>query len=270
MKQFAVIGNPVAHSRSPDIHAAFAAQFHIALSYRKLPAAHDKFFPTVQAFFERGNGVNVTLPFKEEALKFADKLSNAARLAGAVNTLSRQGGLITGDNTDGIGLVRDIRDNQGFTIAQKSILIIGVGGAARGVLLPLSKEQPGSITLSNRNIDKARMLNDLFKAHTTITVVPLNKLDRHFDLVINATSASLSGEKIALSPAVFNKDTLAYDMVYSKNITPFMQSAAEHRAHIADGLGMLVEQAAASFALWHGIRPETHPVITMIRKQLSD
>ncbi len=268
MKQFAVIGNPIAHSKSPAIHTAFAAQFDIHLSYIKLLAGKGQFLPIATGFFERGTGANITVPFKEEALHFADELSQDAQLAGAVNTLSRQGGVIKGDNTDGIGLVRDICNNHGFDFTGKKVLIIGAGGAARGVILPIARENPASISIANRTHAKAVTLADQFSDYTSIDAVPFAELSQPFDLVINATAASLTGQSLNLNDNIFNSETVAYDMMYARQATPFMQFAGSCGATAIDGLGMLVEQAAKSFAIWHGIMPETAGVITKIRATL--
>ncbi len=268
MKQFAVIGNPIAHSKSPAIHTAFAAQFDIHLSYIKLLAGKGQFSPIATGFFERGTGANITVPFKEEALRFADELSQEARIAGAVNTLSRQGGVIKGDNTDGIGLVRDICNNHGFDFTGKKVLIIGAGGAARGVILPLAGENPTSISITNRTYAKAVALAEHFSDYTSIDAIPLAELSQPFDIVINATAASLTGQHLTLSSDIFNSGTIAYDMMYARQATPFMQFADSCGATAVDGLGMLVEQAAKSFAIWHGIMPETADVITKIRATL--
>lgn len=270
MKQFAVFGNPIAHSKSPDIHRAFAEQFDIDLSYEKVLVSEGKFTAFATGFFERGAGANVTVPFKEDALRFTDKLSEDAKLAGAVNTLSRQRGVIVGDNTDGVGLVKDIRDNHAQTFTGKNVLIIGAGGAARGVILPIARENPQSITLVNRTITKAEQLAEQFLPHVAVTTSPFEKLEQPFDIIINATSASLSGQQLPLTPVVIDANTFAYDMMYGAEPTPFMQFAEKHGATTADGLGMLVEQAAKSFEIWHGVMPETHGVITEIRDKLVE
>lgn len=269
MKLFSVIGNPIAHSKSPEIHVAFAAQFDIAIDYRRLLAEVGKFNATALHFFERGSGANVTLPFKEDALNFADELSPVAQAAGAVNTLSRQGGIIKGDNTDGIGLVRDIQENYGVSLRDKSVLIVGAGGAARGVLLPIISEKPASLSLVNRTEAKAQALAEQFADQLPIAVETFATLSQPFDIVINATSASLSGNELPLPTEIFSVDTLAYDMMYGKYPTAFMQSAADCGATAVDGLGMLVEQAAKSFEIWHGVVPETPSVIKMLRQQLQ-
>lgn len=269
IKQFAVFGNPIAHSQSPSIHLAFAEQFKIALNYEKIFVNTGEFTRVARAFFQRGVGANVTVPFKEEALLFADTLSQAAQLAGAVNTLSLQQGKIVGDNTDGIGLVNDIRDNHQQAFADKKVLIIGAGGAARGVILPIAQQAPQSITLVNRTAKKAVLLAQQFSPHVSLQTTTFEQLNTAFDIVINATSAALSGQSLVLSPHVIQAQTFAYDMMYGINPTTFMQWAENHGATTSDGLGMLVEQAAASFAVWHGVKPQTQCVIAMIRRQLQ-
>ncbi len=265
MKQFAVFGNPIAHSKSPEIHQAFARQFDIDLSYQKILVSEGKFTVFASRFFESGAGANVTVPFKEDARQFADKLSDEAELAGAVNTLSRQHGVIIGDNTDGIGLVRDIRDNYGQTFCDKKLLIIGAGGASRGVILPLAKESPQFITLVNRTPEKAVQLAKRFLPYAVITPCTFAELNTPFDIIINATSSSLSGQQLPLCRHIVGNHTFAYDMMYGARPSAFMQFAEKHGAKAADGLGMLVEQAAESFAIWHGVKPQTREVIAMIR-----
>lgn len=268
MKQFVVIGNPIAHSRSPEIHTAFASQFDISLNYERLLAEVGKFSPTAMRFFERGTGANVTVPFKEDALRFADELSEVARLSGAVNTLTRKHGVIKGDNTDGIGLVRDIRDNYGVALCDKNVLIIGAGGAARGVLLSIAQEAPNSLTIVNRTEAKAHQLASLFTDYAQLNVQTFEQLSQPFDIIINATSASLLGESLMLKSTIFTANTLAYDMMYGAKPTAFMRFAVESGATAIDGLGMLVEQAAQSFEIWNGVKPNTNPVINHLRESL--
>lgn len=268
MKQFVVIGNPIAHSKSPEIHTTFAEQFGISLQYQRLLANRGAFVICAKHFFEHGSGANITVPFKEDAKQFADVLSDDARLAGAVNTLSQDNGKIKGDNTDGVGLVRDIRDNHGQTFTQKNILIIGAGGASRGVILPIARENPKAITIANRTHEKAQKLTELFSQHTHINAKTFDELNTPFDVIINATSASLSGQKLPLPSQAISTNTFAYDMMYGAEPTAFMQFTKSHGATTADGLGMLVEQAAKSFEIWHGVKPETQDIIENIRSQL--
>lgn len=268
MKHFAVIGNPIAHSKSPEIHAAFAAQCGIKLKYTRLLAEPSDFTSIATNFFINGFGANITVPFKEEALRFAAKLTPDAAAAGAVNTLSKADNLIIGDNTDGIGLVRDIRDNHQYNFQKKKVLILGAGGAARGAILPIAREKPDSIIIVNRTHAKAQQLAEQFAANTTITALTLKMLNcskQSFDIIINATSASLTGQTLSLPLTIFNRKTLAYDMMYSSVPTAFMQLSQKHGAAATDGLGMLVEQAAESFKIWHGIKPDTQTIIHQAR-----
>jgi shikimate dehydrogenase len=267
--RYAVIGNPIAHSKSPDIHARFAAQTGQHLSYERLLAPLDGFAAVVRTFIqEGGKGMNVTVPFKLEAYALADTLTARAQAAGAVNTLQFKDGSILGDNTDGVGLVHDIVRNAGVSIVGKSVLLLGAGGAARGVILPLLEQQPRRLVLANRTVSKAEDLARQFSAQGAIDVCAFDAVHEAFDIVINATAASLSAELPPISPAVFGTQTLAYDMMYGKDATVFMQFAAANSARTRDGLGMLVEQAAESFYLWRGVRPETDEVFAALRKQL--
>lgn len=266
---YAVIGNPVAHSKSPEIHARFALQTQQDLSYERLLAPLDGFVASVQEFVRQGGkGLNVTLPFKLEAYALSTTLTARARAAGAVNTLKFDDGEILGDNTDGIGLVSDIVRNAGIVLTGKSVLLLGAGGAARGALLPLLNEQPARLVVANRTRSKAVELVHRFAAHPHLEVGDFAALDDAYDIVINATAASLASEVPPISPRVFGKRTLAYDMMYAKEPTAFMRFATQHGATARDGLGMLVEQAAESFYLWRGVRPETAAVFAELREQL--
>ncbi len=270
MKKFAVFGNPIVHSKSPDIHQAFASQFAIDLSYKKILVDKGQFPRFADHFFSTGgSGANVTIPFKEEALQFADTVSEEARLAGAVNTLSKKDTVIIGDNTDGIGLLRDMVDNHKQLINDKNILLIGAGGAARGVILPIAGQHPRSITVANRTHEKAETLAKQFSPYARITACRFTELNKVFDIVINATSVSLAGQKLSLSADIFAGHTFAYDMMYAAKPTAFMHFAKDCGASVSDGLGMLVEQAAKSFEIWHGVRPDTADVIASIRCQLN-
>jgi shikimate dehydrogenase len=266
--RYAVVGNPIAHSKSPLIHAEFARQTGQDLSYTTLLAPLDGFAATVRAFqAEGGKGLNVTVPFKQEAWKLATSLTQRAKLAQAVNTLKFEGATLLGDNTDGAGLVRDITANLGFSIRGKKILLMGAGGAARGVILPLLEQYPALFAIANRTPAKAHELAQQFLPHGDISSGEYASLAGcHFDLVINATSSSLSGELPPLPAGVFSPGSLAYDMMYGKGLTPFLQFAQSNgAAQLADGLGMLVEQAAESFFLWRGVRPDTKPVMAMLK-----
>lgn len=275
MDHYAVIGNPIAHSKSPQIHAAFARQTGQDLVYEALLAPVDGFAQTVADFRARGGrGVNVTVPFKLEAFALADRHSPRAHAAGAVNTLAFEADGILGDNTDGAGLVRDLGVNLNFPLAGRRILLLGAGGATRGVLLPLLDSGPASLTIANRTVGKAEALAALFAARAGAAVVDACGFDalagRRFDLVINATAASLADELPPLPPGLYAEDALAYDMMYGRGPTRFMHAAlADGAARAADGLGMLVEQAAESFTLWRGVRPDSGPVLAALRRQID-
>jgi shikimate dehydrogenase len=264
--RYAVIGHPVAHSKSPYIHTAFAAQTGQNLTYERLLAPLDGFAAAVREFVEQGGkGLNVTLPFKLEAHALADTLTERARAAGAVNTLKISDGLILGDNTDGVGLVTDIERNAALPLRGKKVLLLGAGGAARGAILPLLNACPASLTVANRTAAKASSLVGEFAGHGNIVACDFGALQGVFDIVINATSASLDDHLPAVRPDIFDSATLAYDMMYRKEPTVFMLFAAQHGAATRDGLGMLVEQAAESFFLWRGVRPDTAPVYAELR-----
>jgi shikimate dehydrogenase len=263
---YAVFGNPVAHSKSPLIHAEFARQTGQDLDYLAILAPLDGFPGTVESFREAGGeGANVTVPFKEAAFRLATHLTPRAKDAGAVNTLKFENGQILGDNTDGSGLVRDLTVNLKQTLAGKHILLMGAGGAARGVIGPLLAERPAALVLANRTVGKAQQLAELFDGKFAASSYA-TLAGQRFDIVINATAASLKGELPPLPDHLFNPGALAYDMMYGSE-TPFMAWARTHGAKIvADGLGMLVEQAAESFYLWRGVHPDTAPVIRKLRK----
>lgn len=269
--RYCVFGNPIAHSKSPAIHAQFATSTGQDLSYEALLAPLDGFANAVRDFVAAGGrGANVTVPFKEEAFRLCTRLSQRAERAGAVNTLVFDGPEIFGDNTDGAGLVRDISGNLGFDLAGKRILLLGAGGAARGVILPLLAGQPASLFIANRTAEKAEALAKVFSDAKIYTGNIAQTVGQQFDVVINATSASLTGEKIILQDGMFAPGSLAYDMMYGKGETPFMYLAREQgAAQSADGLGMLVEQAAEAFELWRKVRPETQPVLAGLRAQLA-
>ena len=261
--RYAVFGHPIAHSKSPQIHAAFARQTGQDMTYDAILAPLDGFAESVAQFIASGGrGANVTVPFKEAAFKLARRLSPRARRAGAVNTLSFDADGILGDNTDGAGLVADLTRNLHCALAGKRILLLGAGGAARGVIEPLLEQQPAEFVVANRTVSRAQELAELFDHG--IRAAGFDATDAPFDLVINATAASLAGELPPLSPRVFTADTLAYDMMYGRD-TPFLDFARTHGAATADGLGMLVEQAAEAFWLWRGVRPDTAPVIAALR-----
>lgn len=269
--RYAVIGNPVEHSKSPAIHTEFARQTGQQIEYGRILAPLDGFREMALGFRDAGGkGANVTVPFKLEAFRLATNLTPRAADATAVNTLKFVHGRIIGDNTDGAGLVRDIQNNIGIAIERKRILLLGAGGAAQGVLYPLLDQEPVSLVIANRTLDKALemqrkvekrdVLSRTVTAHTFAELTGMS-----FDIVINATSAGLTDSELPIPPGIFASDALAYDMMYGRE-TPFMQFARAQGAQVADGLGMLVEQAAESFYLWRGVRPDTRPVIEQLRR----
>ena len=264
--RYAVIGHPVAHSRSPLIHAEFARQTGEDISYGALLAPLDRFRETALDFRDGGGrGLNVTLPFKHAAFQLADRRSERARQARAVNTLKFEAGTIEGDNTDGVGLVRDIASNLNFDFTGKRLLILGAGGAAWGVVTPLLAQPILRLTIANRTVSKAVELRRHLGRYPNVEGCGFEALaGNQFDLVINATSAGLEGEAPPIAGAIFAPDALAYEMVYGR-VTPFMSLAEGAGARVSDGLGMLVEQAAESFFIWRGVRPATAPVIAHLR-----
>lgn len=274
MDRYAVIGNPIAHSKSPSIHAAFARQTGESLAYAARLAPLDGFAASVLAFrAEGGRGANVTVPFKLEAFALADRHAPRALAAGAVNTLAFGDDGIFGDNTDGAGLVRDLVHNLGIELGGCNVLLLGAGGAARGVILPLLAERPAALTIANRSADKAEMLAQRFAdaaGGTRLSASALAALNApHYDIIINATAASLADEAPAVPARVYAHCALAYDMMYAKDDTPFVRAARAGGTRAgADGLGMLVEQAAESFLLWRGIRPDTTVVLAELRRQM--
>ncbi|HEY9237423.1 MAG TPA: shikimate dehydrogenase [Burkholderiaceae bacterium] len=272
MDRYAVFGNPIGHSKSPLIHRLFAAQTGEPLSYDALLAPLDDFTGFARAFFAEGLGANVTVPFKEEAFRLADELSPRAARAGAVNTLKKlDDGRLLGDNTDGAGLVRDLTVNAGLALAGKRILLLGAGGAVRGVLEPLLAQQPAELVIANRTVEKAEALTRLFADLGPVLASGFDWIDAPVDLIINGTSASLAGELPPISPSLIQPGhTVCYDMMYAKEPTAFNRWAAEHgAARTLDGLGMLVEQAAEAFFVWRGVRPDSAPVLAELRRMLA-
>ncbi|HHH38035.1 MAG TPA: shikimate dehydrogenase [Sedimenticola sp.] len=267
--RYAVIGNPIEHSKSPQIHAAFARQTGQAMTYDRLLGSSDAFSTQVRAFFgSGGRGLNVTVPFKEAAWELADELSERAQSAGAVNTLiPLPGGRLRGDNTDGVGLVRDLTRNQGLDLAGKRVLLLGAGGASRGVGRPLLESGPGRLLIANRTREKALALAALLAPYGPVAGCGLDTLgEERFDLVINGTAAGLQGEVPRLPAGLIAEGGWCYDMMYGDTPTAFVRWArAQGAARALDGLGMLVEQAAESFRLWRGILPQTRPVIEALR-----
>lgn len=272
MDCYVVFGNPIGHSKSPLIHRLFAEQTGEQLDYSTSLAPLDDFSDFARAFFAEGRGANVTVPFKEEAVRLADSLTERAQRAGAVNTLSKLAdGTLLGDNTDGAGLVRDLTVNAGFSLKGKRILLLGAGGAVRGALEPLLAEQPASLIIANRTVEKAELLAQLFADLGPVSASGFDWLQEPVDLIINATSASLSGDVPPIAASLIEPGrTLCYDMMYGKEPTAFCRWASEHGAVVAmDGLGMLAEQAAEAFYLWRGVRPDTAPVLAELRRQLG-
>ncbi|MDA0189016.1 MAG: shikimate dehydrogenase [Proteobacteria bacterium] len=270
--RYCVFGNPVAHSKSPAIHAAFARQTGQDLRYDAILAPLDGFVAAVADFVAAGGrGANVTVPFKEEAFRLSTRRTARAELAGAVNTLSFDDGEAIGDNTDGAGLVRDLVDNLGYSPAGRRVLLLGAGGAARGALGPLLETAPARLVVVNRTAARAHELAARFAEHfaarDTLAGCGYDALEGSaFDLVINATSASLGGDLPALPDGLFAAGSLAYDMMYGQGDTPFMAFArAQGAARVADGLGMLVEQAAEAFFVWRGVRPDGAALLARLR-----
>ena len=265
MDLYAVIGNPVAHSLSPRIHALFATQTRQALSYEALLAPIDDFAGTVNKFRARGGmGLNVTLPFKLEAWAFVHQRSARAERAGAVNTvLFRADNTTFGDNTDGVGLLRDLRQNHGVVINTRNVLILGAGGAVRGILEQLLTAGPARVIIANRTLSRAVDLCNAFQDLGRVEACGFDDLGgEHFELIINGTSAGISGHIPPIPDKLLSPDGCCYDLFYAKAPTAFVRWGQRHGAAKAlDGLGMLVEQAAESFFLWRNIRPDTRPVI---------
>ena len=267
--RYAVIGNPIAHSKSPLIHAAFAGETGEDMEYGRILGDPEDLSGDVGRFFSSGGrGLNVTVPFKEQAWVLVDERSPGAESAGAVNTLTPvSGGGLQGDNTDGIGLVRDLTRNHGFLFADKRILLLGAGGAARGVLRPLLETGLAILVIANRTASKALDLAAAIAGSGPVAGCGLDGLSRRrFDLIINATSAGLDGGVPAIAQACLAPGGWTYDMLYGDEPTPFCRWGTERgAAQVLDGLGMLVEQAAESFYLWRGVRPATGPVIRQLR-----
>ncbi|RTE65456.1 shikimate dehydrogenase [Amphritea opalescens] len=272
--RYAVFGNPIKHSKSPLIHKVFAQQTHQDLEYHSVLVPEDGFDVAVDNFLSPGSdgkGLNITVPFKEQAWQKAECHSERAKLAGAVNTLYRNAaGQLCGDNTDGLGLVADITRNNGGEIRGKDVLILGAGGAVRGVLEPILALQPARLVIANRTVARAEVLAELFHDVGAIEVSSFAELEgQQFDLVINGTAASLQGEVPPLPDDLLREGAWCYDMMYGADMTPFNRWAEAHgAARIMDGLGMLVEQAAESFSIWRGVRPDTSELIQELRHQL--
>jgi shikimate dehydrogenase len=280
MDRYAVMGHPVSHSRSPQIHALFAKATGQAMTYERIGPEPDQFEAAVARFrAEGGKGLNITLPFKERAFALADSRTDRAKAAGAANTLDFRNGQIFADNTDGVGLVRDLVQNQHIPLHQRNILLLGAGGAARGVVQPLLAESPARLVIANRTVARAIAILAELKASGAMGGDLLDRAEAcalnaipgtHFEVVINATSSSLTGAVPEVPHSVFGPQTLAYDMMYGKGLTPFLTLAkAQGASFLADGLGMLVEQAAESFYLWRHVFPPTAPVLQQLRTELG-
>ena len=270
---YCVFGNPIAHSKSPAIHAAFAQQTGEAIVYERRLAPLDGFALAARGFAaEGGKGANVTVPFKLDACALATELTPRAKAAGAVNTLRFDGDVILGDNTDGAGLVADIVRNAGVAIRGKRVLLLGAGGAARGVVLPLLQERPQELFIANRTVATAQTLVAQFQeagqAVDGLRAGGFEQPEGQFDIVINATSASLAGDLPPVPTTVFGSHTLALDMMYGAAPTVFMDFSAQHGAQVRDGLGMLVEQGAEAFFVWRGVRPDTQQLLALLRGAL--
>ena len=270
-KHFAVIGNPIHHSLSPQIHRAFAKEAGLHIDYEAVLSHLDEFKNTIhQLIAQELSGANVTLPFKKEAYELASQHSSHAKIAEAVNTLEFKENEIIGHNTDGIGLVRDLEQNLNVGLKSKKILLIGAGGAAEGVIYSLLEKEPFELTLTNRTIEKSNVIQNKMDGYAKSFDVNLNVIEilkcphQYFDVIINATSAGLNNAELGIDQKVFHEGSLAYEMVYGKE-TSFIEQAQSQGSVISDGLGMLVEQAAEAFFIWHHIKPQTKPVIKSLR-----
>jgi shikimate dehydrogenase len=267
--RYAVMGNPIGHSKSPQIHTLFATQTGQDLTYKAILAPLDGFTDAVNSFRnEVGKGLNITVPFKQEAWQIATERSERAERAGAVNTLTIKDDNLIGDNTDGVGLVRDLTINHQISIKDKRVLLLGAGGASRGVISPLIEQVPINITIANRTVSKAHELVALFGDLGKVHGCGFSELTgENFDIIINATAAGLEGKVPELPKDIINKSTVCYDMMYSNKPTAFVRYAQQSGAEKTfDGLGMLIEQAAESFYIWRGVQPETSDVIQTLRK----
>jgi shikimate dehydrogenase len=270
--RYAVFGNPARHSKSPMIHGAYALATGQDMTYEVIEPPVDGFAAAVHAFRAAGGrGGNVTMPFKLEAFALATDRSERARLAGAANALRFEGDRIEAENFDGVGLVNDIQRNLGFALAGRRVLLLGAGGAARGLLLPFLEQNPALLVIANRTVAKAKALSEAFARFGNLVAGGYPDLgNQAFDLVVNATSASMHAELPPISRAAFAPGALAYDLVYGKGLTPFLRLARDAGAgRFADGVGMLVEQAAEGFAWWRGVRPETRPLIERLTVPLK-
>jgi shikimate dehydrogenase len=267
--RYGVMGYPVSHSRSPVIHRLFALQTDQNIEYELLQVSPDKLEAAVRQFQRAGGkGLNITVPHKSEVVKLCDQLSERAATAGAVNTLSFREGEIRGDNTDGIGLLRDLTLNHGLAIENMNILILGAGGATRGIVGPLLEMQPASLCIANRTLGKAKALAEHFRRFGSVSACPFSRIpdSNRYDLIINATSAGFKGETPPYPSGAVSPDTFCYDLSYGQNPSPFSLWAREQGAgQSVMGWGMLVEQAAESFFIWRGVRPDTAPILKQLK-----
>lgn len=267
--RYGVMGYPVSHSRSPVIHRLFALQTGQEMQYELLQVAPEKLDTAIRQFQRTGGkGLNITVPHKSEVVRLVDQLSERASTAGAVNTIVFRGSEMYGDNTDGIGLLRDLGVNLGVTLDDANILILGAGGATRGIIAPLLEMRPASLRIANRTLGKAQALVDHFEAHGPVSACRFNvvPVSEPYDLIINATSAGLKGDSPPYPAAAITDNTFCYDLSYGLSPTPFSTWARDHgAAKSVMGWGMLVEQAAESFKLWRGMRPDTAPVLKQMQ-----
>ncbi len=271
LNQYAVFGHPISHSKSPRIHQLFAQQTEQQIVYDAQDVPAESFNQTIETFFAQGGkGINCTVPLKELAYQRADSLSDRAQFSKAVNTIALQeDGTLYGDNTDGIGLVTDLIDNHLITLLNSRILILGAGGASRGIIEPLMKNSPACLVIANRTVEKAMTLSNEFSQLGDITGCGYDELKRNqFDLILNATSASLTGKLPAIEACILAKNACCYDLAYSNQQTAFVKWGITHGAKKSlDGLGMLVEQAAEAFYIWRGVRPNTSAVIELLNSE---
>jgi shikimate dehydrogenase len=274
VSRYAVVGNPISQSKSPVIHSLFAREFNHQISYERIEGKLDDFCGTIDSFRAAGgHGLNITAPFKEEAFRYATHCSAGAKAAGAVNCMKFVDGEVHAENFDGVGLVRDVTNNLNVQLKGRRILILGAGGATRGVLVPIAATKPSEIVIANRDLERAETLVQHIHAHTetNIRACHYDTLpSAGFDIIINATSTSLSNSTPPIRAALFAQTVLAYDLSYGKGPTPFLRLANDGGAlRVEDGIGMLVEQAAEAFQWWRGVRPQTQPVITALRESLA-
>lgn len=265
---FAVFGNPIKHSKSPQIHYLFAEQKGIVLNYQAIEVPFESFNDYVSSFAEQnGKGLNITVPFKEEAFSLCDTLTERAEISGSVNTIWFEQDKILGDTTDGQGLINDLTVNNNLELNNKTILVLGAGGSVRAILEPLCAQKPMQIVIANRTVSKAEQLANNFSNYGNIHACSYEHLpNESFDLIINGTSLSLSGKLPMIPESTIDNTTCCYDLMYSDTETIFMKwASAQGALRVMDGLGMLVEQAAEAFNIWHGVMPDTAPVIKLLR-----